>query len=410
VFTWSTSARSVSCPESVISPPGMWRRGRVYYARFRGGGREIRKRLSSDYSAACVILNDLRARADKLDFGLLDNDCSWAELKIAFLRWARQGVRNPNEYESDLAKFEQFVRVVSIREVDHQLVIGFRAWRLSQGVTPRTINRQVGTIHNMLAKGVKWKRIGSNPLADLKPLKHDSPVKARRSLTVEEVRAIFDASPPYLRPVWKMFMTTGVRRSELVNLKFQHVNVERKVLIIPASAAKNHKAREIPLDDEILTEIVVRQVEAKGRQLVAGHTRDQTDRQRAKFSREHVFVTNANTPLKNNLLKRFYAVCKRAGIEGAEAGGNVDLHSLRVTFITLAIEHGGSPKAVQAIVGHSSLAMTMGVYAKATDSAKREAIGALPFAKVTAPAHIVSLQIAHKSRTSPSTKAETRTA
>ena len=80
-----------------------------------------------------------------------------------------------------------------------------------------------------------------------------------------------------------------------------------------------------------------------------------------------------------------------AGIVDAEPGGSVDIHALRVTFTTLSLEHGASPKAVQAILGHSTLAMTMGVYAKATESAKRSAITALPFAQSSGPAHVLTL-------------------
>jgi integrase len=272
------------------------------------------------------------------------------------------------------------------------------------------VNRTVGTLKNMLNKGVQWRRIGTNRIADLKPLRHDSPTKVRRSLSVEEAQAVFACSPDWLRPIWRTFMTTGMRRAELVNLKFRDVDFGRRVLVIPASTAKNHQAREVPLDDELLAEIVARREAAKKRQPVPGKSPRQTRQQLAKFSREHVFVTQANTPLNTNLLKRFYAVCKRAGIEGAEPGGSVDLHSLRVTFITLSIEHGGSPKAVQAIVGHRSLVMTMGIYAKATDKAKREAVGVLPFASVTAPGHIVAMPPAHNLRTSPRASAEDRTA
>ena len=110
-------------------------------------------------------------------------------------------------------------------------------------------------------------------------------------------------------------------------------------------------------------------------------------------------MSKANTPLRNNLLKRFYAVCKRAGIEDGKSGGSVDIHALRVSFITLALEHGGNPKAIQMIVGHSSLEMTMNVYAQATDKSKREAVAALPFTKVSTPAHIIPMQDAHKVRT-----------
>ena len=38
-------------------PPGMQLRGTVYYSCFRAGGRQVRKRLSTDFDAACKILN-----------------------------------------------------------------------------------------------------------------------------------------------------------------------------------------------------------------------------------------------------------------------------------------------------------------------------------------------------------------
>lgn len=381
-------------------PSGMWRRGRTYFARFRANGREVRKRLSTDFRVACELLRDLRARADKADFGLVDNDYKWATLKDEFIKWAQQAVRGWKDYEQDLAKFGEYTAINSVREIDRPLIFGFRQWRLDQEVTPRTINRQVGTIHNMLNKGVEWKRIGWNPIAGIKPLPHDKPKKKRRSLLLAEVQAILDASPEYLKPVWLTYMTTGIRRSELVELTFKDIDFQRKMLIIPASLAKSHKDREIPLDDTVFEMIIQLRDQAKRRVPVSGLTPAQTAKQAAKLSKEHIFVTKANTPLRNNLLKRFYAVCKRAGIEDAKPGGSVDIHALRVSFITLSLEHGGNPKAIQMIVGHSSLEMTMNVYAKATDKSKREAVAALPFTKVSTPDHIIPMQNAHKVRTS----------
>ncbi len=49
------------------------------------------------------------------------------------------------------------------------------------------------------------------------------------------------------------------------------------------------------------------------------------------------------------------------------------------------LEHGATPRAVQEIVGHSTLNLTMGVYARVTDRSKQQAIGALPFAQVSPP-------------------------
>ena len=121
------------------------------------------------------------------------------------------------------------------------------------------------------------------------------------------------------------------------------------------------------------------------------------------FSRECVFATTANTPLRNKVLPKFYAVCKTAGIKDANAWGAVDIHSLRGTFINGV----ASPKAVQEIVGYATLDMTMNIYAKATERGKREAVNSLPFVTATAPPHVFEMdpnnvQKAHSARTSNS--------
>jgi len=135
--------------------------------------------------------------------------------------------------------------------------------------------------------------------------------------------------------------------------------------------AKNHKERVVPLMDSMLETIAGLEQQAENRQPVGyGESR---------FSREYVFVTGHNTPWKrSNLLDRFYDVCEKAGIEGAHCKESVDIHSLRVSYVTFSLNHGAKPKAVQEIVGHSTLAMTTDVYAKATDSSIREAVDILP--------------------------------
>jgi integrase len=235
-------------------------------------------------------------------------------------------------------------------------------------------NKHVATLCNMLNRGVAWKRIAENPIAGIKPLPHDTPAKQRRALTTDEINALVAASPPELRPVWKMFLSTGMRHDELVELTFDDVDFERATVTVTASAAKSHKAREIPIGDEMLSILAGLRNQAPFRQPASSELP-------ASFSREHVFVTRAGTPWRNNLLARFYTCCRKAGISDAVPGGSIDIHSLRVTFTTLALEGGARPRAVQAILGHSTLAMTMRVYARATDHTKRDAIACRPFAK-----------------------------
>ena len=72
--------------------------------------------------------------------------------------------------------------------------------------------------------------------------------------------------------------------------------------------------------------------------------------------------------MKNVLLPKFYRICRKAGIEDERPDGSVDIHSLRVTYCTMTIGNGADPKSVQDILGHSTLALTMKTYAKATDA------------------------------------------
>ena len=114
--------------------------------------------------------------------------------------------------------------------------------------------------------------------------------RQRRPLTIAEVEAIFEASPDYLKPVWRMFMCTGIRRNELVELRFSDIDFDRRVLTIQASWAKNHKSREIPMNDAILSMLTALRDTARRRKPVAGLTVDQTAKQAQSFSKDHVFV------------------------------------------------------------------------------------------------------------------------
>jgi integrase len=386
-------------------PPGMWKRGNVYYARFRdrsqpgkgGVSKLIQKRLSTDFEVARQALNEMRVRADRGELNIADNDYKWDDLKASFLRWAHgaDGVRNPKDYERDLSRFEAFCRVHSVSGITREYVEDYREWRLAQvvgavagkqwkkaggrTVSQRTVNREVATLHKMLNHGVENKKIGTNPIAGMKPLGTGDPRKSRESLEPDQLRAIFAAAPSYLRPALEIYCRTGMRRNELVELEFNDIDFEKRIIKLRKSKTKNNKERDIPLDDESFAILSKLRDEAPHRQPVAGSTPAQTAKQATAFSRTHVFVGTANTPLRNNLLRAFYAVCRRVGIDGAEPGGSVDLHSLRVTFATLAIENGASPRAVQAILGHSTLDLTMKIYTKATDKAAIKAVNSLPF-------------------------------
>src|SRR5262249_15561637 len=205
-------------PDGMVSRPG--RRG--YYADFRIGGRRIQKKLGTDFEAAKSILNELKARAEKADFGLLDNNYPLADLQRLYLTHCRQAL-DPDTvlyYERGLNTILPFLGVVKVSQLSVSAVLAYREQQLALDRSPRPVNAEVGALNTMLNWGVHPARlIGSNPLSDVKPLPHTHP-KEGRPLTDEEVGRLLAASPPYWGKIWYAFLVTGIRKSELAGLQF----------------------------------------------------------------------------------------------------------------------------------------------------------------------------------------------
>jgi integrase len=411
-------------------PDGMVEReGREgYYCDFQKDGRRVRRFLATDFKAACEILNDLKARADKADFHLLDNNYPLADLRREYLAQCKQSLA-PNtvrSYTDCLDNIVPALGVVKVSQVSEPGVLAYRERRLAEGLSPRTVNAEVGALSTMLTWGAdrKVRLIGSNPIRGLKPLPHDRP-KEGRPLTDDEVPKLLEASPPYWRDIWYAFLVTGMRKSELAGLQFtpEFLDWDNREVIVPAWLAKNGVRRRIPMDEGLYAILRRLEAEREARRPGKGRGRVSAAQVQARFSRDHVFVTKENTPLdhKGNLWRALMRCLGKAGIERETYGPDgrllehVDLHSLRRTFATSLIVSGADPKTVQELLGHKTLAMTMRVYAKVRAQTKRQALGRLPYgAGVQTPAHVLPLpepgpkchQTVTTSETEPQRKAE----
>ena len=193
-------------------PEGMVLRGRVYWASFRQHGRRVRKALSRDLGNARQMLVELRSRAQKGDFGILDNDLPLVEIHRHWLQHLRQ-TKKPGtvrRYEYSLAAIGPALPA-RLAQLTAQTILVYREWRLAGGASPRTVNLDVNTVRTMLRWAVKQKMIGSNPIADVENLRHDHP-KEGRPLTGDEVKRLLDTSPQPWRDIWYAFLVTGLRR------------------------------------------------------------------------------------------------------------------------------------------------------------------------------------------------------
>ncbi len=347
-------------------PDGMVLRGKTYHADFRAGGRRVRRKLSRKLATAKELLIELRARAERGEYGLVDNDLSVEELKAEYLRYCRQ-TKKPGtveRYEYNLAAILPHMPArVSLFTV--QAVAAYRERRLAEKASPRTVNSDVSALSTMLEWGITHRMLGSNPLKSIEPLPHDHP-KEGRALLDWEIEKLLESSPQHFYDLWYAFLVTGMRQNELASLRIGDIDDDAREVIVQRGIAKNHCARRIPVDDR-LWEILCAHREGRGEQ-------------------ERVFLNKRGKPLERGPVYRaFLRCCNRAGIQArtVDAEGreidHLDVHSLRKTFATNLIVNGADPKTVQELMGHKTLAMTMNLYTKIHTGTKRQAIGRLSY-------------------------------
>jgi integrase len=365
-------------------------RGGVYYADFYIDGRRVRRRLSSNVDAAREILNELRARADKAEYGLLDNNYPLEPMKDAFLKhcWQILKPATAARYASCLDRVLTDIGATRANQITHDGARSYREQRLLERVSPRTVNMEMTVLGTMLrwATSKSERLIASNPLADLEPLPHDHP-KEGRALTDEEVSRLLKASPQPWRDIWYAYLVTGMRKSELVYLLFTDIDWQGREIIVRSGRAKNHRERRIPIDAG-LWNILCRQRDGReARQPATAQTAAITAKVQERFSREHVFVNKMNTPLnhRSNLWRTFLRCCEAADIPTRTVDGDgreidhVDVHSLRRTFATNLITSGADPETVRQLLGHRTLEMTMKIYTKIRNQTKRQALARLTY-------------------------------
>ncbi len=223
-----------------------------------------------------------------------------------------------------------------------------------------TVNTLHWMINRALSDAVKWELIAKNPCKAVEP-----PRRARyefRVLTVEEAQKLLASARGHgMEALFVLALTTGMRRGELLALKWQDIDFALSTLHVRRAFTrgkgqryleaepKTEKSRRsillAPGTIEILKQHRLKQLEAKQQ---AGEDWEE---------RDLVFCTAVGTPLNaNKVLERFGTLLKRAGLP------HIRLHDLRHSFATMMLKLDVHPKIVQELLGHSRIAETLDIY------------------------------------------------
>jgi integrase len=211
----------------------------------------------------------------------------------------------------------------------------------AKAVTDTTINRDLEALRHILFWAVDEGLLTANPLSRMRLIPERR--KPCSVLGLDEEQQLLAASAPHLRIIIITAIDTGMRRGELLNQRWEHIDFNRNLLFVSQSKTAGGEGREIPFTNRIYELLL------------------------AERKEEGLLFTFKGKPIR--VIKTAWkAAVRRAGIRYRR------FHDLRHTFNTRLMEAGVMQEVRKALMGHSSGEDVNSIYTHVELPAKREAI------------------------------------
>ena len=260
-------------------------------------------------------------------------------------------------------------------------VIRFRNQRREEGASNRTANLVVDSLRSMLTWALECGLIDGSPLGRIRRLPDGAGHQrcVRRALTDDEITRFLDAARADdletarlwrtkgggegnkrrssvrvpQAPMWRAFLETGARWSELTRSTWADMDLSRRTLVLRAENTKARRRRIVPLGGPLVA--ALRQLRLAAAQAVS----ELGDADPVFWTPEGARWSRST----NNAMRIFNRVLKRAGIARVDVEGRkVDIHALRHTFGTRMARSGAGLVHVQRLLGHADPKLTAQVY------------------------------------------------
>lgn len=240
----------------------------------------------------------------------------------------------------------------------------FYAKKLAEGLSERYVLNLHNRIFSLLQVAKKWNLVPRNVAEDaIPPRPKDKKVTV---LTVEQARIFLDGvRENRLYPLYACALVMGLREGELLALEWPDIDfIARRVKItksqqyIPGEGISvktpktEQSVRDIPMPD-IAYEALI-------------------EYRRNSMGTGRVFTTSKGTPFyPRNILKYFQRELERLGLP------KIPFHNLRHSCASFHLAAGTSPKFVQELLGHTTVAFTLRKYSHLLPGVAEQAVAKL---------------------------------
>lgn len=257
-----------------------------------------------------------------------------------------------------------------------RLVTETRNSQTSRGTAPSaaTLRHVYKLIRNALGDAHRMELVTRNVATQVKapPLARDR----RPMLSLTEAKTLLRViEGERLEALYVLALTTGLRRGELVALRWDDIDLTtRQLQVRRAMQRVDGKLQIVELKTSsslrtvVLPMLAVRYLQEHKKQ------QDVERRELGDAWREHglVFPSSIGTPIEpRNVIRRWDVLRKKAGLDWLR------LHDLRHGCATFLLAQGVSPRAIMEVLGHAEIGVTMNTYAHVLPELRQEAADAI---------------------------------
>ena len=249
-------------------------------------------------------------------------------------------------YENDLESFKEFIKTEydtnAIQNVNYPQIRNWIVSMVEKNISNRSINRKVSALNTYYKFLLKTGDIQLNPLSKHRALRTSKKIQVPFSeneiaMVLDELHFENNFEGIRNRLIIELFYSTGIRRIELVQLKFTSVDFDNKTLKV---LGKRNKERIVPLIKPVL-ETLTKYI--KSRSELENILDD-----------DNLFLTKKGVKIYETLVYRiindYFSI--------ASSKVKKSPHILRHSFATHLLNQGADLNAVKELLGHSSLAAT----------------------------------------------------
>ncbi|WP_343743270.1 tyrosine-type recombinase/integrase [Herbaspirillum huttiense] len=156
---------------------------------------------------------------------------------------------------SNIRWLSRYLSGIPLHDIDREVVVSLRTKKIAGGASNATVNRMLALLRAILRMAVvEWEWMAAAPHVRLLR----EPARRVRFLSHKEAGCLLAELPPHLAAMAAFSLATGLRRANVTGLRWEQIDLKRRIAWFGGNDMKNGNPQAIPLNDDAMRVLLLR--------------------------------------------------------------------------------------------------------------------------------------------------------